>query len=221
MPLKNKPPAPNEDSTIFLLRTVFNYFTKCGDIPSQFKNMRALKKFMESNDYKNKHSEFFEYHLSMINHDDNRNIEDTQMLGDKKYSFTFTELCVLINFIMGMEQTVLPIIKVKNLTLNELLDDEGHEAFYILQVTWNRETTQSLNNLKASANPYALRKYREHVKVCNDEVFLTDERDGQFSGLLFFMGGVNMGQSSCIKTRTDPAHCQLMPTTSLTWERKK
>jgi hypothetical protein len=106
---------------------------------------------------------------------------------------------------MEMKQTVLPIIKIKNLTLNELLDDEGHEDFYILQVTWNRETTQSLNNLKASANPLALRNYRNHVKVCNDEVFLTDGHDGEFSGLLFFMGGVNMVQSSCIKTRTDPA----------------
>eukprot|EP00978_Attheya_sp_CCMP212_P032329 scaffold125731_cov32-Attheya_sp.AAC.1 len=47
MPPKKEPPAPNGDSIIFLLQTVFNFFTKCSDISSQFKNMTALKKFMK------------------------------------------------------------------------------------------------------------------------------------------------------------------------------
>jgi hypothetical protein len=205
MPRKKKPPAPNEDSIIFLLRIVFKYFTKCSNVPSQFKNMRALKNFMKSDDYNDNNSEFFKYHLSMIDHDADWNIEDEQKLGEKKHSFKFIAFCTLINSIMGMEQTVLLIIKLKNLTLNELLDEEGLEDFYILQVTWNRDTTQSLNNLKASANPYAIWKYLEHVKVCNDEVFLTDEYNDEFSELLFFMGGVNMGQASHIKTRIEPA----------------
>ena len=205
IPPKKKPPAPNEDSIIFLLQTVFNFFTKFSDIPSQFKNMTALKKFMKSDDYKDKHSVFFNYHLSMIDHDAGRNIEDAQMLGNKKHSVTFIELCTLINSIMGMEQTVLPIIKLKNLTLNELLDDERLDDFYILQVTWNRETEQSLKNLRASADAMCLRKYQDHVIVCDDEVFLTDEYDDEFSGLMFFMGGINMGQASHIKSHFEPA----------------
>jgi hypothetical protein len=108
---------------------------------------------------------------------------------------------------MGMEYTVLPITKVKNLTLDELLDDdEGHDDSYILQVTWNRETKKSMNNLRnVAANPNALWKYMEHVEICDDEVFLTDECDCEFSGLLFFMGGVNMGQASNIKARHEPS----------------
>jgi hypothetical protein len=45
--------------------------------------MKALKKFMRSDDYKDRHSVFFNYHLSMIDHDAGRNIEDTQWLGKK------------------------------------------------------------------------------------------------------------------------------------------
>eukprot|EP00978_Attheya_sp_CCMP212_P012322 scaffold30612_cov37-Attheya_sp.AAC.1 len=51
----------------------------------------------------------------------------------------------------------------------------------------------------------SLRKYQDHVKVCNDEVFLTDEYDDEFSGLMFFMGGINMGHASHIKTHIEPS----------------
>jgi len=84
-----------------LLQTILNFFYKFhDDIPSQFKNMTTLNKFMKSDDHKDKHSEFLMYHLSMIDHDPGWNIEDAQKLGDKKQSITFIELCTLINSIL-------------------------------------------------------------------------------------------------------------------------
>ena len=206
MPPKNKLPTCYEGSIIFLLQNVFKLFTKRFDVPSQFKNMTALNKFMKSDDYINKHSAFFEYHLSMIIHDAERNIEDTQILGNKKHSFTFVELCVLINSIMELKHSVLPITKVNNLTLDELLDDEGHDDSYILQVTWNRESEKSMKHLRnVATNLNALWSYIAHVDICDDEVFLTDEYDCEFSGLLFFMGGINMGQASHITALKEPS----------------
>ena len=204
--MKNKLPTRYQDSITFLLQNVFKLFTKRFDVPSQFKNMTALKKFMKSYDYINKHSAFFEYHVSRITHDAERNIEDTQLLGNKKHPITFVELCVLINSIMELKHTVLPITKVNNLTLDELLDDdEGHENCYILQVTWNRESDESMKHLrKVATNLTQLWKYMAHVDICDDK-FLTDEYDCEFSGLLFFMGGLNMGLASHITALKEPS----------------
>eukprot|EP00978_Attheya_sp_CCMP212_P039611 scaffold207578_cov67-Attheya_sp.AAC.1 len=203
-----KPPAAG-DSIIFTLQTLFKFFKVKGTIPPQFRNMTALNKFMKSDKYQDKHNEFMKFHLSMIDHDPDRNIEDTQMLGEKKRSVVFKELCTLINSIIGISHIALPIIRLKKLTVVVELLDEDNQDCYILQVTWNRETEQTMNNLKGT-NARSLRIYRKHVKVCNDEVSLTDEYDDQFTGLLFFIGShiMVMGQASHIKTpkETLPIH---------------
>ena len=67
--MKNKLPTRYQDSITFLLQNVFKLFTKRFDVPSQFKNMTALNKFMKSYDYINKHCAFFEYHVSRITDD--------------------------------------------------------------------------------------------------------------------------------------------------------
>eukprot|EP00978_Attheya_sp_CCMP212_P031500 scaffold119250_cov38-Attheya_sp.AAC.1 len=71
-------------SIIFMLHTVFQYLKVKGEIPAQFRNMTVMNKLMKSDVYKDIHSEFMTHHLSMINHDPFRNIEDTQMLGEKR-----------------------------------------------------------------------------------------------------------------------------------------
>eukprot|EP00978_Attheya_sp_CCMP212_P031159 scaffold116786_cov48-Attheya_sp.AAC.1 len=50
--------------------------------------------------------------------------------------------------------------------------------------------------------------YILHVKVCDDQDLLKDKYDDQFSGLLFFIGGVNMGQAPHLKTPAEilPIH---------------
>eukprot|EP00978_Attheya_sp_CCMP212_P032439 scaffold126575_cov67-Attheya_sp.AAC.7 len=123
------------------------------------------------------------------------------MLGKKKRSIVFKELCTLINSVIGISQTALTMLRLKNLTVTELLDEDNSDC-YIMQGTWNRETAQTMKNLKGNAR--SLRIYREHVKECYDEVFLKDEYDDQFSGLLFFIGGHIQGQASHFKTRIEP-----------------
>eukprot|EP00978_Attheya_sp_CCMP212_P033959 scaffold139951_cov63-Attheya_sp.AAC.1 len=59
-------------------------------------------------------------------------------------------------------------------------------------------------NLRGNARSLTL--YRLHVKVCDDEDLQKDEYDDQFSGLLFFIGGVNMGQAPHLKT-----HAEILP----------
>eukprot|EP00978_Attheya_sp_CCMP212_P025103 scaffold80177_cov34-Attheya_sp.AAC.1 len=196
MPPKT-PPAG--ESIIFLFNALFKYLKINGQIPPPYRNMTALNKYMKNNEFKNKHSEFMKYHLSMINHDPDRNVEDTQMLGEKKRSIMFNELCTLMNCMTGISQTSLPLIRLKNLTVEELLDEDNRDI-YILQVTWNRETEQTLKNLKGAADTRSLRIYRGKVKLCDDEVSQTDEYDDQFSGLLLYIGGFNLGQASHIKT---------------------
>ena len=192
--------TPAGESILFLLNTLFEYLKIKGQIPPPYRNMTALNKFMKKNEFKNKHSEFMKYHLSMINHDTDRNVEDTQMLGEKKRSIMFNELCTLINCMTGISQTSLPLIRLKNLTIEELLDEDDRDL-YILQVTWNRETKQTLKNLKG--DPRSLRIYRGKVKLCDDEVSQTDDYDDQFSGLLLYVGGYNLGQASHIKTKLE------------------
>eukprot|EP00978_Attheya_sp_CCMP212_P003026 scaffold6199_cov77-Attheya_sp.AAC.1 len=188
-----------------MLHTIFQYLKVRGEIPTEFRNMTAMNKFMKSDVYKDIHSEFMTHHLSMIDHDPFQNIEDTQMLGEKKRSLMFKELCTLINSFFGLSQKVLPIFRLQNLTVAELLDEDNTDC-YIMQVTWNRETKQTMINLKGDAR--LLRLYRRHIKVCDDEDLQKDEYDDQFSGLLFFIGGVNMGQALYLKTAVEilPLH---------------
>eukprot|EP00978_Attheya_sp_CCMP212_P007060 scaffold16464_cov61-Attheya_sp.AAC.1 len=54
--------------------------------------------------------------------------------------------------------------------------------------------------INLSGDARSLRLYSLHVKVCDDQDLLKDEYDDQFSGLLFFIGGVNMGQAPHLKT---------------------
>eukprot|EP00978_Attheya_sp_CCMP212_P018167 scaffold49399_cov62-Attheya_sp.AAC.1 len=54
--------------------------------------------------------------------------------------------------------------------------------------------------INLSGDARSLRVYRLHVKVCDDEDLLKDKYDDQFSGLLFFIGGINMGQAPHLKT---------------------
>ena len=184
-------------SIIFMLHTLFQYLKVNGEIPAQFRNMTAMNRFMKSDKYKDKHSEFMTHHLSMIDDDPFRNIEDTQMLGEKKRSIVLKELCTLTNFFFGLSQKTLPIVRVRDLTFDDLLIEEETSDLYIMQVTWNRETKETMINLSGDAR--MLRVYRLHVKVCDDEDLLKDEYDDQFSGLLFFIGGVNMGQAPHLK----------------------
>eukprot|EP00978_Attheya_sp_CCMP212_P023668 scaffold72971_cov105-Attheya_sp.AAC.1 len=66
--------------------------------------------------------------------------------------------------------------------------------------------------INLSGDARLLRVYRLHVKVCDDEDLQKDEYDDQFSGLLFFIGGINMGQAPHLKTPAEilpiPAHQQ-------------
>eukprot|EP00978_Attheya_sp_CCMP212_P031950 scaffold122622_cov53-Attheya_sp.AAC.1 len=173
-------------SIIFMLHTVFQYLKVKGEILAQFLNMTAMNKFMKSDKYKDKHSEFMTHHLSMIDDDPFRNIEDTQMLGEKKRSIVLKELCTLTNFFFGLSQKTLPIVRQQDLTFLEDLLIEDTSDLYIIQVTWNRETKETMINLSGDAK--LLRVYRLHVKVCDDEDLQKDEYDDQFSELLFFIG---------------------------------
>eukprot|EP00978_Attheya_sp_CCMP212_P012613 scaffold31537_cov28-Attheya_sp.AAC.1 len=54
--------------------------------------------------------------------------------------------------------------------------------------------------INLSGDARSLRLYTLHVKVCDDQDLLKDEYDDQFTGLLFFIGGVDMGQAPHLKT---------------------
>eukprot|EP00978_Attheya_sp_CCMP212_P003827 scaffold8118_cov67-Attheya_sp.AAC.2 len=152
-------------SIIFMLHTIFQYLKVRGEIPAEFRNMTAMNKFMKSDVYKDIHSEFMTHdHLSMIDHDPFRNIEDPNVWREK-----------------WIPRKALPIFRLQNLTVAELLDEDKSDC-YIMQVTWNRETKQTMINLKGDAR--LLRLYRRHIKVCDDEDLQKDEYDDQFSGLL-------------------------------------
>eukprot|EP00978_Attheya_sp_CCMP212_P015063 scaffold38712_cov33-Attheya_sp.AAC.2 len=73
-------------SIIFMVHTIFQYLKVRGEIPAEFRNMTAMNKFTKIDVYKDIHSEFMTHHLSMIDHDPFQNIEDTQMLGEKRDS---------------------------------------------------------------------------------------------------------------------------------------
>eukprot|EP00978_Attheya_sp_CCMP212_P043641 scaffold288203_cov32-Attheya_sp.AAC.1 len=62
--------------------------------------------------------------------------------------------------------------------------------------------------INLSGEARSLRLYSLHVKVCDDEDLQKDEYDDQFSGLLFFIDGVNMGQATHLKTPAEilPIH---------------
>eukprot|EP00978_Attheya_sp_CCMP212_P013534 scaffold33986_cov68-Attheya_sp.AAC.1 len=103
-----------------------------------------------------------------------------------------------------MKSDALPIIRLQKLTVEDLLTEDISDLC-IMQVTWNRETKETMINLRGDAR--LLRLYSLHVKVYDDEDLQKDEYDDQlFSGLLFFIGGVNMGQAPHLKT-----HAEILP----------